>query len=585
MPLYRYSGNSIIDEVRFLSNENGGIRAYLHASKQAKPEELERTLSDLAKLGYIAVPCRLNGQDVLEVRGFKKESNLRTALGEAGAVTGHPLRDELGDDKLDAWAWFKQKSLMISSVLYLVGDFCFIQYEKVNTKIKETKKKEKAELLNEAVEKYNEGKVRADKLPEYSDEDTRSPFAKSKVWDWLAGYGYLAGSSSSLLSMLLRGDTSQTELGSISRYITDAARDAGLGVEENQPLQSSGLLRDTRSKFAKGFTTYSAEMMNLSFATAGVAIAKDSYETHARLSNEEKIYGAAYDFSKDKRHNDDKSVGVKDTILGLGTLFSGVTSSVIKEKPLDPNKPRKKGFAGLIEYLKERPLRIAGAGYLISTVIHLWSSLQERSSIHEDNKTSNRKEPFPDGHTTFRLGFVIMNLIAEVIMYFSSKGHGEGLKSDESLDLTATAMVAQMIAKKPKEQQAALVDTMADALSKPQALGIKVDKAKQLLREQLENLESNPWMKAVDTQKPAVAVANDLGEPAVVKTTEVPAPKEIAGPRSDTEQMPQEAPQPAAASDQPSYSVAPREKTVPVPTSLIDRAVVADTANQVLAFN
>jgi hypothetical protein len=559
MPLYRYSGSSTIDEVRFFSNENGGTRAYLHAAKHADPEKLQAVIHDLNKQGFVTSPCHLNGQEVLEVRGFGKESKLRAALGEVGAVHGHPHRDELGDDKLDVLAWFKQKSLIISALFYLVGDFCFIKYEKVNTKIKDTKKDEKHAALNAAIATFNTDKSAANKVAEYTDVDNRSKFAKSKVWDWLAGYGYLAGSTSSLASLMLRGDTSQMELGSISRFISDAARDAGLEVAGHPALQNAMGLHDTRSKAAKVFTTYSAEMMNLSFATAGLAIAKDSFETHQRLSKEEKAFGHVYDFSKDQRHLDDKSVAFKDVVLGTGTVLSGVTSSIIKEKPVDPNKQRKKGVAGVIEYMKERPLRIAGAGYLISTVIHLWSSLQERGSIKNENKIRGTDNQFPTDHTTYRLGFVIMNLIAEVIMYFSSKGHGEGMKSDESLDITATSMVAQMIAKKPLEEREALVNTMAEALAQQQALGIKVDKAKTMLHEQLAALEKNPWAKAVAVQV----------EPSAPVVMAEKAAEEKAHAISDLASAPEAAPVNAATS----HGITPREKTIPVQTSLIERAV------------
>jgi len=491
MPLYKYSKNSTVSSIRLVKGESGASRAYLKAGESTDAKALSASIQALTKAGYIVSPCNFEGEQLLEVRKFKKFEDIHKVLSAANSVSGEPEKHNLEDDKFSLRKWFKKQSLIVSSLFYLVGDFCYIKYEKVNTGVKETKKHEKREAINAAIR--TKGGSESEMMPEIKPH-------KNNIWDWLAGYGYLTGSSSSLASMIMRGDTSGIELGEISRRVLSAFKDAGVEINENLPIFSTSKLNDTRNPLSRAFQTYSAEMMNLSFATAGLAIAKDNAETAIRLREEEKKYGKYYDFKNDKRHQDDKLVAALDVALGSGTITSGVASSVIKEQPIDVNKPKKDGADGVVDYLKERPLRIAGAGYIVSTIIHLVSSLKERASIQEENKTREESKKFPITHTAWRLGFVIANLVAETIMYFSSKGHGTGVKSDDSIDATTIGMVAQIIHNQPAEMRAELIKRMAPAIAKVDILNIKIETAAELLTAQVAALDANPWSKAFISQ-------------------------------------------------------------------------------------
>jgi hypothetical protein len=505
MPLYRYHApESVIDELRFITNGSGGTRAYLHAGESATPEQLRTISETLASSGYVTVPCRIKDRDMLEIRGFKKEEDIRIVLGEVGAVHGESIRDRLAEDTLSIKDWFKQKSLMLTSLAYLVGDLCYVQFDKLNAGIKHQKKQQKAEAINEALlaSSGGENAKRYDsEIPVFHHAVMKSP-----LWDTLSGYGYLAGTTTSLVSLALRGDSSDRELGDIARRVSRLVNQEGLSAEGCNALQHATTFKDTRSPFAQKFTTYSSEMLNGSFAVAGLAIAKQNIETYKRLHAEEQHYGHVYDFSNDTQHQNEKSVAKKDLLLGLGTITSGIASAVINEKPHDSNKPHKQGLAGIWEHLKEKPLRIAGLGYFMSTAIHIAGSLQERRSLMEQNKSKADKDKIPITHTTYRLIFGLLNVVAEGVMYFSSKGHGEGVRCDESLNLTAAALVAQIIAKQPPERHAEMVEKMATSLAKPEMLGMKIEKAKELLTSQLQGLASNQWANAMGEQDCAVPV-------------------------------------------------------------------------------
>ena len=418
MPAYQYDKSSLIDEVTIITNETGGTRAYLHAKPNATPEELGEAMKGLLDRGYLSVPYEYKGKSVLEIRGFGKEDALLDSLKQQNLTSGTSQKKEVAEDKISFFKKLSKKSLIVSALLYLVGDAAYIKYEKVDNVIKAKEHEEKLGEINKIRKNRGESLLADEAKP-------------SSPWDWLAGYGYLAGSTSSLAAMLLQKDPSEQEIQKASKTFLQAAQAAGIEIDTDTALSRTANTKDDSGVIRKTFTKYPAELMNLSFATAGLAIARKSHYGLKDLKREEELY-PELGLADNKKHLTEKSVAKKDVVLGLGTMASGIVSSFVKETPLDPDKPRKKGIAGVGEFLKEKPLRIAGYGYLISTVIHLVSSIQERQGIVAHNKETGENKPV--NHTTFRLIFVITNLIAEVIMSLSSKGHGSGVKTDDSID-------------------------------------------------------------------------------------------------------------------------------------------------------
>ncbi len=462
MPLYRFDNSPVIDKVTVITNASGGSRAYLHAKPDASPELLGETMKTLLDKGYLAVPFEVEGKPVLELRGFGKKELLLETLQANNLTQGKAKTHEIPEDKISLLSKLKKNSFMVSALLYLVGDLSFIYYEKQRDK------------------KSNEDK---------------SHDSKRGVWDWLAGYGYLAGTTTSIASMLLSSDASEEQISKAANMVVQASQRAGIELPNDNALLVAAKGKE-QNPLVSSFTKHSSELMNIGFATAGVAIAQNNLQKLRDLNEKELQPG----FEANDFHKASKTEHKMDIALGMISTASGLTSVFVKEKPRDPSQPRKKGVAGVGEFFQEKPLRIAGYGYLLSTVIHLVSSLKERSKIVADNKANNENKSVE--HTTFRLIFVVTNLIAEVIMSLSSKGHGAGVKSDDSVDPTTCAMVADMIHKKPADMRDDLVERMSEFLSMPDALGTNQDKLKSMINDQLAKLDKNPWVNNVQKAKP-----------------------------------------------------------------------------------
>lgn len=510
MPLYRYNGNSLIDEARFIKNATGGVRAYLHAREGATAEELRGVVSKLAETGCVVVPTELNGRQMLEVRGFSKNEDLRATLGEIGGVSGLPFMEKLAEDQVSIKEWFRSKSLYLVSLLYLGGDVGFIAYENMQAKEKE------------GAPKQGTKKGRALEEPKkWLDFD--------KIMGRVGGLGYLAGSTTSLLSLLMKQDSTQEDLRNAASVSIKALQNSGVTLQADDPLALAAGKTNDIGWLRKTFTQHPSELMNLSFATAGTGISYTAYKDHQKDLKAEKENPA---LRNSKVHNVHKLVHKLDIGLGLGTFASGMLGTFLKEKAPDPDKPRRKGLGGVVDWFKEKPLRISGYGYIISTFIHLISSIMERWAIVEDNKTKKPKDRKDLKGTGARLFFVITNFAAELILAFSSKGHGDGVKADASVNGTIVGMVAQTILKAPLERREELIGKMSATLARHDVLSIKKEAAEKLLRDQLAGFEKNPWAQALALQAPVIAA--------------VPPPeKDLAQAVSDT------APAPEAARETP----------------------------------
>lgn len=529
MPLYRYSGNSLVDEVRAIRNAAGSQRAYLYAAASADPVAMAKAIEGLAAQGLNAVACEVGGKPVLEIRGFKKPEELQASLQQVGVISGSAAPEKIAEDKITFKEWFKSKSLYLVSLLYLGGDIGFMTYEHMEAK-------------------------KASDAPKSADtKDYEAKTGLDKIMGHVAGYGYFAGSLTSLASLMLKPDSAKTELHKISKAIVAAGEAEGIALEESNQIALAAKRKDEISTFRRTFTKYPSEIMNMCFATAGVGI---SYN-NARKLKVDRAFEKAHpeiktaNTSEGREHRLDKLEHTLDIGLGLGTMASGTLGTVLTEKAVDPNKPKKKGVAGFYEDLINNPLKISGYGYLVSTFIHLISSTLGAYNIHRHN-TENPEDKKSFTAIGARMFFVITNFAAELILAFSSKGHGEGVKSDATIDNTITAMIAQTILAKPANEREALIDKMADILTNPKTLALKKDQAQSMIRNQLTALEKNPWAKAMAP----------LTAPVV--------PTEVAPAMVIAEEK---APEKAAA-----FGITPREKTAPMPTSLMDRALATENS-------
>ena len=106
---------------------------------------------------------------------------------------------------------------------------------------------------------------------------------------------------------------------------------------------------------------------------------------------------------------------------------------------------------------------------MIATLCHAVST-----AIEYKVGTKNAKEAVFD-----RGIFVATNLIAELLVAISSKGHGEGVVSDKSVDNTALSLAADIIVKQSPQQQDELNEHVAQFLSRPDVLAMKNDAVKE----------------------------------------------------------------------------------------------------------
>jgi len=98
--------------------------------------------------------------------------------------------------------------------------------------------------------------------------------------------------------------------------------------------------------------------------------------------------------------------------------------------------------------------------------------------------------------------FVVFTLVAEFILTLASKGHGNGVKSDKSVDETAYAIVADAILQQPAEKRDGLIkDLSHNFLANPDVLGGEANIIEAALRQRIANLAANPWMAPAETRR------------------------------------------------------------------------------------
>src|SRR5262249_29483102 len=75
--------------------------------------------------------------------------------------------------------------------------------------------------------------------------------------------------------------------------------------------------------------------------------------------------------------------------LGLGTMTTGSAAIPIgvKEKKWDPDEPHGKGLQRVWEWVQEKPLRVAGYGYMMSTLCHAAATVIDYKEAKRLNDT------------------------------------------------------------------------------------------------------------------------------------------------------------------------------------------------------
>src|SRR5688572_24554042 len=104
---------------------------------------------------------------------------------------------------------------------------------------------------------------------------------------------------------------------------------------------------------------------------------------------------------------------------------------------------------------------------MLSTLCHGGSTILEYMNVRQ-----NPASGYLFGILN-RGSFVVTNLIAELIVAISSKGHGEGVETDASVQKSMVAIAAELIAKQSPEMHEQMIQAVTRFLGDPKALGSK----------------------------------------------------------------------------------------------------------------
>lgn len=455
MGIYHYKDGSLIDEVQILSNDSGGLRAYLHARDDATTEQLAQVKTRLNTMGWKTVPVLHEGKPMLEVRGFKKREHAEAEFVNNGWVVPPPSVQETDNDRRSTQEKISNGTLKLAGVSYLVGDAAFMVY---------------------ARSKYNH--------PSQMDRTSRF-FNKMDIG---AGLGYALGS----LSLLFFGsrDQSQNTIETASRKVIHYAQKEKIAVDDDTPLdQAAYTERSFVGKIRYVLAKYPSETLNSIYIGVGALLGT----------------AAAYRAVKSHQANDIKHFKDELWDVGLGavTAASALAGLAIKEKKPEEGKEKPTGVLGKSwAWVQEKPLRATGLGFMAATVLHAKGTYNK----WKDHDPLTRKNAIPRGI------FVGTNLLSEVLLMLSSKGHGTGVKPDDSIDTTVIAATADLIARQPADKREALVDQFAGYLASYDVLGGHAADHAAQLRHQLQGRDRNPWAReatnaGVSTQLPQVQPA------------------------------------------------------------------------------
>lgn len=481
MSVYTYPQSKVIDQVTFRTTERGTSRAYLHAPSSADSQSLQAIVDGLRSAGWTCTPYSENGQPFLEVRGFKWPTQLIKELEKNNWAQGESAYKKSPEDYISLKEKFKKRTLQASGWAYSIGDIAFFTYG----------------------------------------------YKGSSPLDMAAGVFY--GLPTPVLIGFGKNDQSEFQIKDVAKKMRDQLKSEGVTLPPECSLDSitsdhkKGLINSAGDLLKR----YPSEFMNLSYALAGACIMAAGIKHLKRGATVEGIRGYArnltphmtpevaenweqmmaketpkelsdfYFAHKEARdpalwkearrqaHRNNKIENWLNVGVGTFTSSSGILAASIKEKVSDPDAAKKQGLQHLWDSIKHRPLAIAGTGYIISTLLHAVST-----TVAMKGQDAKHKQAVP-----WRALFVASALTAELLVAISSKGHGEGVKSDNSVDNSVLSLAAELIASQPAHMQNQLIDHMSHFLGRPDVLAIKDEKAAQLLRTQVEAMRNNPWVQ------------------------------------------------------------------------------------------
>lgn len=475
MSIYAYPQSRVVDEVTFRKTANGALRAYVHACPEIAAGKIDEVLSAFKAANFECIPFTLHNKPVVEVRGFKRNSELVTLLADHQYIDHKPVITKEPEDHQTWGDILRKRSIQASGAAFMVADTGFTIYG-----------------------------------------------AKSKHWeDTAAGLAYFTGSA--MFTAFGRNDQSSFQIREGAQAILEHAKQQGYKVDEDSALACMGTPKKQTvfRRVHEFFQKHPSEIGNMMYVAAGALIATSALR-HRALAEPRPDMEA-------KQIAEMRRGGWGDVALGSTTIASGLTATLVTEKARDPDSPRKHGLAGIVEWIREKPLRAASYGYIGSTLFHSYTTFIERKEAHRMLKNTaaslsevahakDQLKAIP-----WRVLFVSATLVGELLLSISSKGHGEGVLSDNTVDDSIVNIAAELIIKQPKHMQDALITEMGTFLGKPEVLALKDQEAIDRLREQVEVMRSNPWATKIPAAK------NPESTEAPARPAGAPAPAPAAG--------------------------------------------------------
>lgn len=447
MAIYRYDSGTLLDEVRIIKNSTGGLRACLHARGDAAPGDLAALEQALNAQGYKTVPLTEEGKPYLEVRGFQKSEELFGLLNRSNFLNGSPTvtpdTNTHESGKLDV----HNRSLKLAGYAYNVGDASYLYYKAVPL-AKEWKAFPKGEKFG--------GKFFG-------------------ILDVVAGVGYALGSL--CLTFFGSRDQSVNTITAATKKIERYTRKEGITTDDNGSLTTINQepKRSFIGRIKHTLERYPSEALNSIYVFVGLFLSAAAvYHATRPLDG---LVGEELVNAKKTRLWNRIDVG-----LGAVTAASAITGIAVKEHKRVEGDPKRRGIGGFIDWIREKPLRATGYGYMIATGFHAvatWGKWKDKSE--------------PKQFLIGRVIFIVANIAAELLLAISSKGHGVGVKSDSSVDTSVIAATAEAIAKQHPAQHEVMIHQLAGYMASPEVLGGKADSIATELRTQVANMKSNPW--------------------------------------------------------------------------------------------
>ncbi len=465
MVKFVYSAGSAIDDVQVLKNSTGGLRAYVHATTGSNAEQLATTKRAFETSGFKTVATVVDDRPVLEVRGFKKPSDITRVLMAEHMVTGVDKIQHEAGDKRSGHEKLRNATLTMAGLSYNIGDMGYMTY---------------------AFKKYRMEHKPLHLLPEnmHSDQKMQNFF---NAMDIVAGAGYAVGSLA--LTRYGHGDRSQTLIESNAKKVKSYLAENGIEVPKDSMLAENSKEKKQGffSKIDHFCKKYPSEVFNGIYIFVGIFLGSAAAYRAVRAHT----LAHANPLEVNKKLIETAKEELLDVGLGAMTFASALTGLAVKERKIEPEE-RRHGLGRVLDWIEEKPLRATGLGYAISTAFHGASTMKKYKS--GDAVARN---------TIVGRGiFVGANVLSESLLFVSSKGHGEGVKPDKSVDQTVIAATAELIHKQPEAERASLTQRLAGYMASNEVLDGKAEDIAKQLNAHVKSYQNNPWVSKQQASQP-----------------------------------------------------------------------------------